>query len=112
MLLLTPAPGANEPSAERSRAEVCCRASGAKAIALVGSFNDWDPRANPMTEQADGTWVAALSLPPGFYRYKFLVDGQWRCNPEFQKDGCGVCTACPNCIPNPYGTCDRVLIVT
>ena len=93
------------------RAEFCCKAPGAKEVALVGSFNNWDGRANPMTRRSDGTWNLVLSLPPGFYHYKFVVDGQWRCNPEMQADVCNLCAASPSCVPNHFGTFDRVMIV-
>jgi len=43
-------------------------------VALVGDFNDWDPRAQPLTRQ-DGAWSVTLRLRPGRYRYAFVVDG-------------------------------------
>ena len=99
------------PTSELCRAEFSCYAPGATSVSLAGCFNNWDSRAHPMMKREDGKWAAVLKLPPGFYHYKFVVDGQWRCNPELQKDGCEVCNACPTCVPNRYGTCDRVMIV-
>lgn len=101
----------NQTDAELYRAEFTCFAPAATSVSLVGCFNNWDTSANQMTKRGDGTWAAVLRLRPGFYRYKFVVDGKWRCNPELDKDGCDGCNACPTCVPNHYGTCDRVMIV-
>jgi 1,4-alpha-glucan branching enzyme len=48
--------------------------AGARSVALVASFNRWDPAANPMQREDDGSWSAAVWLPPGEYDYLFLVD--------------------------------------
>ena len=41
---------------------------------IAGTFNDWEPQ--PMS-QRDGVWVQTLSLTPGDWVYKFVVDGTW-----------------------------------
>ena len=53
-------------------------------VAVVGDFNDWDPRASPMVRAGgQGTWSLRLALPPGRYRYTFLVDGtRWVSDPS------------------------------
>ena len=53
-------------------------------VAVVGDFNDWDPRASPMVRAGgQGTWSVRLALPPGRYRYTFLVDGtRWVSDPS------------------------------
>ena len=96
------------------RTEFVCHAPDARAVFLVGSFNNWDAKANPMSQTADGQWLTVLDLPPGFYHYKFLVDGRWCC--EFgQANQSAACAACgcsgDRCVPNVYGTTDRVKIV-
>ncbi|HET6462586.1 MAG TPA: hypothetical protein VFH33_02200 [Candidatus Krumholzibacteria bacterium] len=45
----------------------------AGAVAVVGSFNGWSPAENPMTKKGD-VWELTLSLLPGKYSYRFLVD--------------------------------------
>jgi len=51
-------------------------APGAHSVAVVGSFNDWEP--TPLSDKNnDGIWRAQLSLPPGRYEYAFVVDGRW-----------------------------------
>lgn len=46
----------------------------ARAVQLIGSFNDWNDIATPM-HWKDGAWTVTLALKPGEYNYKFLVDG-------------------------------------
>lgn len=53
----------------------------AVSVALVGDFNDWDSARTPM-QAAQGVWAAVVPLPPGRYRYAFLVNGsEWRADP-------------------------------
>ena len=76
----------------------------AKAVFLAGEFNDWDPTANPMLRSDDGEWTASLELAPGRYEHKFVVDGEWCCEP-----GCTAPTVeCGHCIINVFGTMNRV----
>ncbi len=49
----------------------------ASQVMVVGDFNDWDPDATPLRPGNEGgTWRVELRLPPGRYRYTFLVDGR------------------------------------
>jgi hypothetical protein len=49
----------------------------ASQVVVVGDFNDWDPAATPLRPGNEGgTWRVELRLPPGRYRYTFLVDGR------------------------------------
>jgi hypothetical protein len=49
----------------------------ASQVTVVGDFNDWDPIATPLRPGNEGgTWTVELRLPPGRYRYTFLVDGR------------------------------------
>jgi hypothetical protein len=63
-------------------------------VSLVGDFNNWHKRAHPM-RRVDGRdeWELKISLKPGRYRYKFLLDTtQWVKDPqatEFESDGFG-----------------------
>lgn len=61
-------------------------------VSVAGSFNGWDPSAAPMTRQSDGSFRTTLSLAPGTYHYKFVVDGRWipdPANPARVDDGLG-----------------------
>lgn len=84
-----------------------CHAPEAKAVFLAGTFNDWNPESTPMARDADGNWRAAVDLKPGHYEYKFVVDGAWWCGSEHEGDHEG----CPECVPNPFGTRNRVIEV-
>ncbi|MOA67905.1 hypothetical protein D3C78_1952770 [compost metagenome] len=46
---------------------------GADKIALVGTFNNYDPKANLFTRTKDG-WSCTIKIPPGEYAYKFNID--------------------------------------
>lgn len=56
----------------------------AREVFVAGSFNSWNPRATPMSKDALGDWSVELRLPPGEYRYRFLVDGDWHDDPLAQ----------------------------
>ena len=54
----------------------------AEKVAVVGTFNDWNKDAQPMTREGEG-WKATLSLKPGRYEYKFVVNNtDWICDPN------------------------------
>jgi hypothetical protein len=65
----------------------------AKRVYLVGDFNYWSPRSDPMKDpNGDGNWALFFPLAPGTYSYKFVVDGRWMHdphNPLDEPDGFG-----------------------
>jgi 1,4-alpha-glucan branching enzyme len=55
----------------------------ASHVALVGSFNEWNPVATPLSrDPASGKWVVSLRLPPGRHVYAFVVDGDVTADPS------------------------------
>jgi hypothetical protein len=60
------------------------RFADAKKVLIAGDFNGWQPMSTPMTTQGSGRWRMHLPLPPGRYRYRFVVDGQWITDPNNQ----------------------------
>lgn len=55
----------------------------AETVFVSGDFNDWSPFSMPMSRREDqGHWERRLTLAPGRYEYKFVVDGEWRHDPE------------------------------
>jgi len=54
----------------------------AREVFVAGTFNNWNPGATPMTRSGRVRWVKELSLPPGRYEYRFLVDGKWKEDPK------------------------------
>ena len=58
----------------------------AKEVYLCGDFNDWSPTAVRMIrKEGNGRWERRLTLPPGRYEYKFIVDGEWTADPAAQQ---------------------------
>jgi len=54
----------------------------AKAVSVAGDFNDWSPTTDSMEPRGSG-WSITLCLPPGRYRYQFVVDQQrWIPDPK------------------------------
>jgi len=49
-------------------------------VSIAGSFNDWTPEA--MTKGPDGLWRITVQLAHGTYEYRFLVDADWREDPN------------------------------
>jgi Glycogen recognition site of AMP-activated protein kinase len=53
----------------------------AQTVDLMAEFNQW--KGLPMTRQANGIWTVKVSVSPGTYGYKFLVDGKdWVFDPN------------------------------
>jgi chromosome partitioning protein len=55
-------------------------AAGAAHVQLAGDFNDWTPEGSEM-EPVGRLWKKLLKLAPGRYRYRYVIDGQWRTDP-------------------------------
>ena len=49
---------------------------------MVGTFNRWKVGATPLRSAGDGMWATELSLAPGRYEYRFVVDGHWIEDPK------------------------------
>lgn len=73
-----------EPAAVVQAVRFVVAAPGARTVALVGSFNDWDPAATPLRAEASGgVWVVEVPLEPGRHEYAFVVDGErWLADPS------------------------------
>lgn len=56
--------------------QVTCRT--AQQVYVVGDFNNWSTRTDPMRRAGDGQWELTLRLRPGEYRFRYLTDdGRW-----------------------------------
>lgn len=53
----------------------------AKTAQLAGDFTGWAQSPVTMKKLKSGVWQAVVSLAPGRYEYRFLVDGQWADDP-------------------------------
>jgi len=49
-------------------------------VSVAGSFNDWKPQA--MTKGPGGLWRITVQLAHGTYEYRFLVDADYREDPN------------------------------
>jgi chromosome partitioning protein len=51
-------------------------------VQIAGDFNEWVPESLDFTEsQGRPLWHKTISLRPGSYEYKYLVDGRWIADP-------------------------------
>jgi 1,4-alpha-glucan branching enzyme len=49
----------------------------ARSVSVVGSFNDWDPDANPLRKQKNRVWRTTVELQPGeVYEFRYLMNGE------------------------------------
>jgi len=54
----------------------------ASNVQVAGDFNDWQPTKTQMQKVGEsGVWQTEMKLPPGRYRYRLVVDGQWQQDP-------------------------------
>jgi len=67
------------PQIEGDRVHFMYEGSDAGAVQIAGTFNDWRPEP---CEKADGAWERRMTLPPGAYQYRFVVDGHWVSDPR------------------------------
>jgi hypothetical protein len=52
------------------------RFSGARSVAVIGTFNEWKPQGYELKwDQDRQVWTVTLWLPQGRYEYAFLIDG-------------------------------------
>lgn len=86
-----------------------------EVVSVAGSWNGWDPNADLMTEQADGTWTLALDLPTGAYPYKVVEQGPggqtWSCDPDAAYRHCDPGTTWSTTCGANDGGCNSLVVV-
>jgi len=87
------------PEATSKEVVFTIEADHAAQVQVMGDFNDWNLEGSEM-ERVDGIWQKVVTLPPGRYRYRYIVDGRW------QSDPLNVAVE-----PNPHGGFDSILVV-
>ena len=55
-------------------------APGAHRVQLAGDFNGWEVEGCEMRPSGP-RWKSILKLDPGRYRYRYVVDGEWKNDP-------------------------------
>ena len=83
-----------------------CEAPKAERVFVAGTFNAWDPGAASMERDRRSVGRHARART-GTYEYKFVVDGQWCCEPGRDEE----CRGYPECVANPFGTMNFVVTV-
>jgi len=86
-----------QPSKEQRNQTFRFAAPEAMSVLLVGDFTHWQKGGIPMRKDRDGVWTANVSLTSGKHSYRFIVDGEWRDDPE-----------CKLRVPNPFGSQDMI----
>jgi len=81
---------------------LACVAADAKAVTLVGDFNNWSQDATPLKLGGDGLWTATLALEAGReYHFRYLIDGRtWENDWNADKY-----------VPSPYGDADNSVVI-
>ena len=91
--------GPSAPAVTSEGVVFTIEAPDAERVQLAGDFNNWTLDGNEM-EAMGGVWKKVVRLPPGRYRYRYVVDGRW------QHDPLNAAVE-----PSPYGGDDSVLVM-
>lgn len=75
-------------------------APDAQSVLVAGDFTRWDQVPVSLKKQKAGVWKKVVSLEPGQYEYRYLVDGQWQDDPN-----------CATRVANPFGSANCVCVV-
>lgn len=57
-----------------------------REVCLGGSWDGWKEKKKLKYESLSRSWKVVLSLEPGTYLYKYLVDDEWVCSMSDQID--------------------------
>jgi 5'-AMP-activated protein kinase regulatory beta subunit len=88
----------SKQTVKKRRVTFSLEAAEAEQVVLMGDFNKWNPKTHPMKNDGNGIWNKTVMLSPGQYEYKFLIDGNWREDPQNNQ-------TCMNC----FGSLNSVL---
>ncbi len=88
------------PKAVKQKVTFLYNEPSAQTVLLAGDFTGWDQAPLALKKDRRGVWKKTVSLPPGKYEYRLLIDGQWRDDPQ-----------CLNRQPNQFGGQNCVCIV-
>ncbi len=82
------APAKAEPAAPKAeRVVLTVQADPGSTVYLAGSFNKWDPKGLRMVDKdGNGLYSVSVTLAPGIYEYKFVINGVWTLDPDPDRD--------------------------
>lgn len=61
-------------------------------VSIAGDFNNWNPENDILIKGSDNIWRLTKKLPHGRYRYKYIINGEWKVdlyNPDTAADDTG-----------------------
>jgi phosphotransferase system HPr (HPr) family protein len=94
-------PAKRTPAKNNRKVRFELTAPAGSDVFVAGTFNNWDPRENPMRDNPnEGVFTATVSLPRGRHEYRFVVNGVWLSDPK-----------CPEAVANAYGSLNSVIEV-
>ena len=71
------------PSTDGQQVTFALRAPAVESVALVGDFTDWRTDRVKLEPRSDGEWQVTVKLPPGRYRFAYVVDNaEWRADAQ------------------------------
>ena len=74
-------------SPKKTRVVLTVQADPGSTVFLAGSFNSWDPAGTKMIDKdGNGLYSVSVSLAPGIYEYKFVINGEWTLDPDPDRD--------------------------
>ena len=89
------------PASTGKRVQFELSAEPGSQVFVAGTFNHWNPTANPLKDNPDsGHFKTGISLPRGKHQYKFVVNGVWSLDPD-----------CTNWVRNSSGSMNSLLHV-
>ncbi|SBS35958.1 1,4-alpha-glucan branching enzyme GlgB [Marinomonas spartinae] len=63
------------------------KVGGAKSVSVVGDFNNWDSKANPMRKQKSGLFASTLNLQVNnAYQFRYVIDDEKWLNDDMADD--------------------------
>ncbi len=75
-----------EDKKDKERVNFSISAAPGSLVSVAGTFNNWDPAANPMRDLAGkGSYKTDVLLSQGKHEYKFVVNGIWTADPSCQR---------------------------
>jgi len=78
---------ASKPKIAKKRVVLSVKAEPGSTVYLAGSFNDWSAEDKKLTDKkGDGVFTTRVTLPPGIYEYKFVINGIWTLDPDPDRD--------------------------
>ena len=82
------APKKEAPAAPKAeRVVLTVQADPGSTVYLAGSFNKWDPKGLRMVDKdGNGLYSVSVTLAPGIYEYKFVINGVWTLDPDPDRD--------------------------